>query len=314
MKRVTIGITACLLFLACFTVHLTSEARVPLATNDSAAKPKVTVVFRGLMVLHPDPAGKYFEAGVVTAPEHRFHIEVRETSAYGVSSFSVPVQSTNNDVWTFEHPGSAQRGVSFYQRGAFDRKAGIGDERDFRWAVDVEGREFYNQQLTTKQDQLGLVMRVTSGEFYTKTRTRPLLRNKGNGTFEYFGRAADEIAADLLVEGGDVVLRSANSGNEILRLKDKPGTSYEIVVDNEFMTETHAANLGHFRYYYDLISKPRNEWYDFKVADNISSTNRHFNHRVSPRTDEVPCLPWGFGKRKTLFKVVWAMRGFRLFE
>ena len=111
------------------------------------------------------------------------------------------------------------------------------------WAVDFEGKEFYNQQLTTKQNQLGPIMRVTSGEFYTKTRTVPLLRNRGNGTFEYFGSAADEVAANLFADG-DVVLRSAKSGKEILRLKDKPGTTYEIVVENEFMNEAQT-NGGH---------------------------------------------------------------------
>ena len=297
MKRVAIGTMACLVFLACFTFRLTNNSTAK--THD--AKANVTVVFRGLMVFHPDPAGKYFEAGMLQAPEHRFRIEVRETSASGVSKFSVPVESTkNSDVWTFELPSSAQPGVSFYRKGAFDRKAGIGDERDFRWAVDVEGKEFYNQQLTTKQDQLGPVMRVTSGEFYTKTRTLPLLRNKGNGTFEYFGRAADEIAADFFVDG-DVVLRSANTGKEILRLKDKPGASYEILIENEYVPETHAANAGHFGYYYRLITKPRDQWYDFKVADDITSAHRHFNHAIagyiSPGTSRTPCMAWGLGKR-----------------
>ena len=166
----------------------------------------------------------------------------------------------------------------------------------------MEGKEFYNEQLTTKQNQLGPVMRVTSGEFYTKTRTHPLLRNRGDGTFEYFGRAADEVAADLFVEVGDVVLRSANSGKEILKLKDKPGTSYEVIVENEFMPEAHAANMSHFKYYYRLITKPREQWYDFKVADDFSAA-RQSNHAntmfsyVSPGSNRTPCTLWGFGKR-----------------
>ena len=69
MKRVAIFTTACLVFLVCFTIHLTDGAGIPLAREDGTAKTRaskstVTVVFRGLMVLHPDPAGKYFEAGI----------------------------------------------------------------------------------------------------------------------------------------------------------------------------------------------------------------------------------------------------------
>ena len=285
--------TAVLAFLAWPTLGKTSNS-LP------AAKPKVTIVFRGLLVFHPDPARQYFEAGILRAPEHNFRIEVRETSATGVSSFVVPTE-TQDDVWSFEFAGAANRGVNYYQNGAFDRKAGIGDARDFRWAVDFEGKEFYNQQLATKQNQLGPIMRVTSGEFYTKTRTAPLLRNRGNGTFEYFGSAADEVAANLLADG-DVVLRSANSGKEILRLKDKPGTTYEIVVENEFMPEAQT-NAGHFSYYYRLINKPRDEWYDFKAADDtVVSAHQHFNHAFTPGSTRIPCMPLGFGKRQDSLK------------
>lgn len=266
----------------------------------SATSAKATIVFRGLQVFHPDPAGQYVESGILRAPEHKLRIEVREKSAAGVSSFTVPMESlqgAEKDVWSFQFASSANRGVSFYQNGAFDRKAGIGDERDFRWAVDMEGKEFYNQELTTKQNQLGPILRVSSGEFYTRTRTRPLLRNKGNGAFEYFGSAADEIAADLFVDAGDVVLRSANSGKEILRLKDVPGTSYEIVVENEFTGDAHARSAGHFEYYYRLITKPRDEWYDFKmVRQSGASVN---NHYAGP---EAACFPWWIFKRTNSLK------------
>lgn len=307
MRRLSVCTMAVFVFLAWSTLAVVNGGRTsrpgPGAEKTvPSAKSRVTIVFRGLLVLHPDPARQYFEAGILRAPEHRFRIEVLEKSSAGISRFTVPsefLSGAPNDVWSFEFTSSANRGVNFYQNGAFDRKAGVGDERDFRWAVDLEGKEFYNQQLTTKQNQLGPVLRVTSGEFYTKTKTRPLLRNRGNGTFEYFGSAADDVAADLFVDSGDVVLRSANSGKEILRLKDKPSTTYEIVVENEFMTEAHAANIGHFKHYYRLISKPREEWYDFKVVDDKAfPVNHRFNHYVSPRLDQIPCMPWGFSKRK----------------
>lgn len=304
MRRLSVCTTAVLVILAWSTLAVVSggrirrpEHRAKVEKPRPGARARVTIVFRGLQVFHPDPARQYFEAGILRAPAHKFRIEVLEKSSAGVSSFTVPSESlrdAENDVWSFEFQGSAKRGISFYQNGPFDRKAGIGDEKDFRWAVDVEGKEFYNQELTTKQNQLGPVLRLTSGEFYTKTRTRPLLRNKGNGTFEYFGSAADEIAADLFVDAGDVVLRSANSGKEIFRLKDKPGTSYEIVVDNEFITEAHGRNAGHSEYYYRLITKPRDEWYDFKVVRQTVSSASHLNHYAGP---EAACFPWWLFKR-----------------
>lgn len=301
MRRLSVCTIAVLVFLTCSTVAEVSrpEHGAKVEKSRPGERARVTIVFRGLQVFHPDPARQYVEAGILRAPEHKFRIEVREKSSAGVSSFTVPSESlrgAENDVWSFEFQRSPNRGVNFYQNGAFDRKAGIGDARDFRWAVDVEGKEFYNEELTTKQNQLGPVLRITSGEFYTRARTRPLLRNQGNGTFEYFGSAADEIAADLFVQTGDVVLRSANSGKEILRLKDVSGTSYEIVVDNEFITEAHGRSTGHSDYYYRLITKPRDEWYDFKVARQTdSSVISHFNHYAGP---EAACFPWWLIKRR----------------
>jgi hypothetical protein len=304
MRRLSLCTTAVLVFLAWSTLApinsgRTERAKIEKPVPDAGAR--VTIVFRGLQVFHPDPARQYVEAGILRAPEHKLRIEVREKSSAGVSSFTVPsetLRGAENDVWSFEFKHSANRGINFYQNGAFDRKAGIGDERDFRWAVDIEGKEFYNQELITKQNQLGPILLVTGGEFYTRTRTRPLLRNKGNGTFEYFGSAADEIAADLLVDAGDdVVLRSANSGKEILRLKDVPGTTYEIVVENQFIGDAHARSAGHFEYYYRLITKPRDEWYDFKVVRQTGSSLN--NHYAGP---EAACFPWWIFKRTNSLK------------
>jgi hypothetical protein len=315
MKRVAIFTTACLVFLACFTIHLTDGAGIPLAREDGtaktrASKPTVTVVFRGLMVLHPDPAREYFEAGMLPAPGHRFRIEVRETTASGVSSFSVPVDSPENlinDIWAFEFPSSMKRGVSLYQSGAFDRQASTTDPRDFRWALDLEGREFYNEELPTKPNQLGPIVRLTNGEFYTKTRGRPLMRSQGNNTFHDFGSAADEIAADFIFTGGQVVLRSAATGREIVKVQWKPETTYEIVIQNQPLMEEHAAAISaytdHFRYYYQLIAKPNNEWYAFRFAsDGNASENVRLNHVrfVHPAMEPDPFKCGGviLGKRQ----------------
>ncbi|HWN10934.1 MAG TPA: hypothetical protein VNO50_16980 [Pyrinomonadaceae bacterium] len=323
MKRISAYSTAFVVLLAWtalpFAVHVgqirLSQQAVKLEAKAlPRSRPTVTIVFRGLMVFHPDPERKYFEAGILQAQEHKFRIQVRENSPTVVSTYSVPLGpfgSLERDVWSFEFASSGSRRVSFYRNGFFDRQRGIGDERDFRWAVDLEGREFYNQQLATKTDQLSPVFRVTSGEFYTKSKTRPLMRNQGDGTFQYFGSAADEIAADAFLNSGDVVLRSGKSGKEILRLKQKPNTTYEIIIENEPLAhlEHVASTFTHFQYYYRLIAKPKAEWYEFKLAsDAVSSATADSGRErfmvasylipVSPGTDRIPCMPAGVGRRK----------------
>src|SRR6185436_7259272 len=135
-----------------------------------------------------------------------------------------------------------------------------------------------------KENQLGPILRMTSGEFYTKGKSRPMMRRQGDGTFQYFGSVAEEIAADIITEG-DVVLRSSKSGKEILRLPRKAATTYEIILENQPVTGGHMASMSsdHFQYYYQVIAKPKTEWFEFKfaVAANHAS--------LPPGTPTIPC-------------------------
>jgi hypothetical protein len=320
MKRIAACTTAFLVFVSCITlVPVVSGRKIPPKHRTSVEKtPTVTIVLRGLMVFHPDPAREYFEAGILPAPGHRFRVEVREKTNSGISTFVVPlppVTNLVNDSWSLEFMSPPKRGISFYQKGAFDRKAGIGDPRDFRWAVDIEGTEFYNEQVMIKENQLGPIVRMTSGEFYTKSRSRPVMRRQGDGTFQHFGSVAEEIAADFLIKEGDVVLRSAKSGKEILRLPRKPATTYEIILENQPVTEGHMASMAagsdHFQYYYQVIAKPKTEWFEFKFADpGVTAASDSNQFRVIPAshvspppgTPSVPCQPTGMGKRKKSLK------------
>jgi hypothetical protein len=274
MKRIAVSATAFLLFLACTIPVVNGQKIQPkpkgVDKTSHSSTPTVTLVLRGLMVIHPDPAREYFEAGILKAPGHQFRVEVREKTSAGVSKYLVPLPPFTDDAWSLEFTSPTKRGVSLYQSGAFDRKAGIGDPRDFRWAVDIEGTEFYNEQVKINENQLGPIVRVTSGEFYTKDKSRPVMRRQGDGTFQLFGSIAEEIAADYVTRG-DVVLRSVKSGKEILRLPAKPATTYEIILENQPVTEGHMAGMAsssdHFQYYYHVIAKPKTEWFEFKIAD-----------------------------------------------
>jgi hypothetical protein len=308
MKRIAACTTAFLVFLSCTTLApVVNGEKIPPKHKTSVAKtfddsPTVTIVLRGLMVFHPDPAREYFEAGILPAPGHRFRVEVREKTDAGVSTYSVPLPPITdlvNDSWSLEFMSPTKQGISFYQGGAFDRKAGVGDARDFRWAVDIEGTEFYNQQVMIKENQLGPILRMTSGEFYTRAKSRPTMRRQGDGTYQYFGSVAEEIAADFHIVRGDVVLRSAKSGKEILRLARRPGTTYEIILENQPETVGHMASMAsssdHFQYYYQVIAKPKTEWFEFKLAGD----SNQFSHVSSPPgTPTIPCQPTGLGKRK----------------
>jgi hypothetical protein len=152
---------------------------------------------------------------------------------------------------------------------------------------------------------------MADGEFYTKKRTLPLLRKKGDGDFQYFGRVTDEIATDVSLSKGNLVIRSQSTGTEILRLTEKSETSYEIVIENAFVGDHNmASSVNHFRYYYALIAE-RAESYEFMRASSndspaaTDSESLDFRivrnaHRVAPNTNapgstDIPCMPVTIG-------------------
>jgi len=271
----------------------------------STRGPSLTIIFRGLMALRQDTEENTLAVGILRAPEHEFTVQVLEKSPQGVSSYSIPMNQlmgAKSDTWLVAVP--AQRnGVTYYQNGVFDRQKGVGDIRDFRWLVDLEGKEFYGRKLAIDQRHLGVDVKFSNGEFYTKTTTRPLERKLGTKTFEPFGRVAQEIATDVFLEDGDFVLTSQASGAEILRLKQKPDTTYELVFDNSPPPTQHLAmGANHFQYYYGFFPMPKSQWYEFRVVSRaLAQTGlrgRNLNlveFAHPPTTDEIPCLPLGYG-------------------
>src|ERR1051325_9929847 len=98
MKRIAVSATAFLLFLAC-TIPVVNGQKLQPKPKTSVEKksPTVTLVLRGLMVIHPDPAREYFEAGILKAPGHQFRVEVHEKTSAGVSKYLVPISPVTND-------------------------------------------------------------------------------------------------------------------------------------------------------------------------------------------------------------------------
>jgi hypothetical protein len=268
----------------------------------SSRGPSLTIIFRGLMAFRRDHEEQSFAVGILPAPEHEFTIQVLEKSPQGISSYSIPMNVAKGDTWLVEIPAQ-RKGVSYYQNGVFDRQNGVGDIRDFRWLIDLEGKEFYGHRLATNQQHMAVEVKFSSGEFYTKTTTSPLQRRMGGNTFEYFGRVAQEIATDVFLEDGDFVLTSQATGKEILRLQEKPDTTYELVFENA-PPPTHHVPMGanHFQYYYGFFPMPKSQWYELRVVPSafaqtdLRSRNLNlveFAH--APSSNDSPCGGAGYG-------------------
>jgi len=122
------------------------------------------------------------------------------------------------------------------------------------------------------------------------------MRKQGDGKFQYFGRVTDELATNINLADGDLVLRSGE-GTEILRLKQKSGTTYEVVIENAFVGDhAMASSFNHFHYYYDLLAEPPTERYEFRASNGSDFAKAKFApakyaYPGTPGTDEIPCMP-----------------------
>jgi hypothetical protein len=308
LDRLTISVLVLVLMGSGLVVldGIATHATINAKTSGLKARgPSLTIIFRGLMALRQDHEEHTLAVGILRAPEHEFTMQVLEKSPQGISTYSIPMNQlmgSKSDTLVVEAP--AQRaGVTYYQNGVFDRTKGLGDIRDFRWLIDLEGKEFYGRKLAIDQHHMGVEVKFSNGEFYTKSTTRPLQRKVGAKAFEYFGRVAQEIATDVFLEDGDFVLTSQVSGTEILRLKQKPDTTYELVFDNNPPPMQHPAmGPNHFQYYYGFFPMPKSQWYEFRVVSpalaqtGLKGRNLYLVEFADPpRSDEIPCLPVGSG-------------------
>jgi hypothetical protein len=182
-NRLTISIFVLVLAALSLVVSDGIETHAARTTNLktsglSSRGPSLTIIFRGLMAFRQDREEQTLAVGILPAPEHEFTVQVLEKSPQGISTYSIPMNQlmgSKTDTLLVEVP--AQRnGVTYYENGAFDRKKGAGDIRDYRWLIDLEGTEFYGRKLAIDRRQMGVEVKFTSGEFYTKTTTRPLER------------------------------------------------------------------------------------------------------------------------------------------
>src|SRR5262249_9228670 len=140
--------------------------------------------------------------------------------------------------------------------GSFNRQTGSGNDQDFRWIIDLENNEFpYGDIDTTfhlNRTKLPHIIRVTSGELYTRLKSQPLDRIKNQDPAALFGPIAGVIGCDIKVNTGDVKLLPDGSANPIFTFRNEPDVIYEIA---NSPADTAATTMDHFHHYYDLFSR-----------------------------------------------------------
>lgn len=266
---------------------------------------KVTIVFRGLMVLHKqldtmeigfvDALYKPTEAHVhdgteVNHTDHPAthapaHVPRILTTKDGVLSSILDLRTrpelgtVRNWTLVVDKPDPADTEASLFQPNPFDRTAtgsGPDFEKDFRWITDLEASDFHNKDLSLDINtrQFLFVLYVQHGEFYTRLRS-PRLRRKRltPPAMDAYGPTAAVVGCDITFDAGGSVklMAGGRRGATIFNFTPDAGTIYEISngpPDVPPEGPTSPDEPGHFHMYYDKLFKtPRREQFDLVTDD-----------------------------------------------
>lgn len=222
----------------------------------------LTIVFRGLMVMHKAP--DHVQLGILPAPGHFPRITTITNSVF-VKTFDLnnpeqPSIDPDRPIWRLDVDSPS--GITFLTTGeTFDRKTHE-DPKDFRWSSDLEGTEFYNEDLTTRLNtgQLLPVVKIFNGSFYTRLKTPPLLRSQGANAAEEFGCIAAVTGCDIVLNGNNARLIEEGSDRVLFTFTNEPDTIYEFA-NTPPDIEPHPGHhhedpvpADHFQLYYELFS------------------------------------------------------------
>jgi len=225
--------------------------------------PSFKLLFDGLLVLAVNKNENICEFGVVNAPDHKLRIEARKIDSNSVDTELPEISRdlpSEGDI-RIDAPKSAKdHGVQFFGdlKRPFRRLIDEDDPQDFRWLVDLEGKEFYNKKLALKPGFPNQRIIVPRGLFYTHNLIDVQLVRPGASVLQT--SVASPIGCNLdLDEGEEFVLTYGPDDQKIVMLAEK-GFTYEIKILNNPKDDQHQGHNGgsqpndlstHFHFYYD---------------------------------------------------------------
>lgn len=211
-----------------------------------------------------------------------------------------------DSIFTLEVPGITPS-VSYFQPNGFNRQENQGDERDFRWIVDLESSEFYNQELVKIPEIIKPRFHIKNGIFYTlyksKSKYRRVISGQDNGT--ELGSIAYYIGANIYLDADHPAILKIDE--EILL---DPFKRYIIGITNNCSQATPMHNAqgirmeNDFGEYYKTFNLPEGkDKYDLVYTD-VKEEGFDVNHIIAQNevrcnkraNDATPCGALGYGK------------------
>lgn len=210
------------------------------------SKAFVRVFFDGLIAFcFTKPRGGRAEMGMVQTEDHLpfLHI-IRKNPDGTVTETRRELALTDNITINALNP--VDSGVSTFLAPDFDNVADTGDSEDFRWIVDLQGRDFHESKLKLKRGSGVSLLRpritIPHGIFYNGEKTPDVYRRigrRGNTSIRDIGKIGDWVGCDIVCrpEGGRVEMTIGSNDPYILKRDEgeeaeEKGFRYEITITN----------------------------------------------------------------------------------
>lgn len=292
-------------------------------------RPTVTITFAGLALFclkkvneNDEKTFGAFQAAILQCPTHDLVIDILEITIdpktgeqIGSKLFSHSPDKSQNIKIEAVNPAITDikrkpDGVEKYEPAVeFDRVRDVGDPKDFRWIIDLEGEQFGGQKLAlkphpsvTEPKQLGPIITVNNGVVYTEKRSDEKFAvisiNNGAGQPQLLGRLAYKIGVDItcnVQNGGAVLLKQEDTEIRLPPLNAGPNQRYLITIENFCPPSEELREGTDFRFIFDAISNQNGERFDLqRVVENggrgdVSETLA--NHPdFSLDAEEQPCM------------------------
>lgn len=219
----------------------------------------ISIVFRGLLVFNKERDRQnhdFFEIGILDEKAH--HVPRIMKFRNGVLEETTLLRELMNKppvLWDLVVDQPVGQGITTREhgRGPINRMTNETPEDDFRWMLNLENNEFpygnIDHRFGLDRSDLKHVVRVSSGEFYTKLKSKLLTRREVNGTASNFGSVAGVTACDIAVNGGGAKLIGNDPNKPIFEFESKADVRYEF---SNSPPDT-AGPADHFPHYYAIF-------------------------------------------------------------
>jgi hypothetical protein len=255
-----------------------------MITSDS---PTITLILKGLFLLAFEKENKFCQAGVMRAERHCLRIKIKANGTSQPIFPELPSEILDGDI--FFHVSGRAGSVSIYeQKGPFDRDTSK-DQRDFRWIVDLEGKEFHSRSLPFRVGTISQSIFIKNGLFYTYSVLPVLIDTRLSGARD--AGVTDRIGCDIYLDDQEeAVLRYGPDPVSSIIFRKEPGISYTITLENVCEEPPESTrDSSDFVFYYDVIDVPEPKQFILlpQIRDDADARN--------------PCVPATVGLTKAPF-------------